>query len=70
MKMKRLFKKIVMVLCIISMLCTTIFCFTLKFQNIDMTEARLFVTYWKESIIAFCILVGSGVLFDRITKSL
>ena len=47
--------------CGVSMaLCAVIYVMYLQFTNIDMTQARLFLTFWKEIIAAvvFCLLGG------------
>jgi hypothetical protein len=36
-----------------------------RFTNIDMTETRLFVTYWKEYIVLACLCVTLAFGFKR-----
>lgn len=68
--MKIAFKKLILVLCVISITITVLYLFYIRFKNIDMTDTRLFVTYWKEGIVSFIILIGSSALFDATFKSL
>lgn len=45
-----------------------LFALYLRFTNIDMTEMRLFLTYWKEFSVC-CVLLIIGALFVKSHRS-
>ena len=42
-----------------------IFVFYLEFTHIDMTEARMFITFWKQYLIIFAIFIVAGFLISK-----
>lgn len=68
--MKEMFKKTILVLCGVLILCSVLYLFKIRFQNIDMTELRLFITYWKECLTSIFVIIISGVIFDMTFKKI
>jgi len=55
-------KRFIFVLGILLILISAIFCIFIKFKNPDMTETRLFITYWPQ-ILFFSFIAFIGALF-------
>lgn len=55
--------KIIKVLSIIVLFLIVIYGFYLRFSNPDMTEARLFLTYWKQ-----IVLMIVGIIISTVTS--
>ena len=36
-----------------------------RWSNIDMTETRLFLTYWKEYLVGMVIFLAFGILYKK-----
>lgn len=63
------YKWIINLILYLIILLVTIFLGSIKFKNIDMTETRLFITYWKEYLIGGVIIlacyISSIELFNK-----
>lgn len=68
--MKKIIKNILMWLSFACILIPVIFLFVIRFKNIDMTETRLLVTYWKEIIALIVIMLGAYTVLDKIVAKL
>ena len=56
------FKKII---CLICLVLTIGYAFYLQFTNIDMTQARLVLTYWKQYIVIFAVILVSQIVSNE-----
>ena len=52
------YKWLIIITLLLIMLFTLIFLGSLKMKNIDMTDTRLLITYWKEHLIGTIITMG------------
>ena len=52
------YKWLIIITLLLIMLFTLIFLGSLKMKNIDMTDTRLLITYWKEYLIGTIITMG------------
>ena len=52
------YKWLITIMLLLIMLFTLIFLGSLKAKNIDMTDTRLLITYWKEYLIGAIITMG------------
>lgn len=68
--MKNLLKKIIITICAIAIAISVLYLFKLRFSNIDMTDLRLFITYWKQGLISFIVIVLSVIVLDKTITSL
>lgn len=57
--------KIFLVLSIICFLVSIGLMSYLSFSNVDMTNTRLFITYWKQYIIIFLLFALSSIFFNK-----
>lgn len=64
-------KIIIQIFAILIILCVVVFEYYLRFSNIDMTDARWFVTFWYYHTLAIILATISGIMFsisDNINK--
>lgn len=61
-KLKYLLKNLWFVLYVIALLATCIINLYLKFENVDMTSTRLFVTYWPIYIVEVVVIIGLNII--------
>lgn len=68
--MRKIIKNILTWLSFACILIPVIFLFVIRFKNIDMTETRLLVTYWKEIVALVVIMLGAYTVLDKIVAKL
>lgn len=63
------YKWLIIITLLLIMLFTLIFLGSLKMKNIDMTDTRLLITYWKEYLIGTILTIGCYLIMKFVLKN-
>jgi hypothetical protein len=62
--MNRFFNSLFLILLVVSFFAVAGYAAYIRITNVDMTETRLFLTYWKQLLLIMVIYTGAAIGYE------